>query len=162
MRGLVFGLVVAACLIAPGTKAAELDADQAARDLMRITEMDKMIEQMFDQLPEMLIQSVKQRDPSADEKKLQAFSEELTAAMKPLIPDLMNQTKSLVSKYFDAGEIQQMIAFYQTPLGKKYVQVMPKMTQESVLLAQQFMAQSMPTIMEQVTAGMEKRGYPPH
>ncbi|NRB08638.1 MAG: DUF2059 domain-containing protein [Richelia sp.] len=41
---------------------------------------------------------------------------------------------ALYSKDFTNEEIKGLIAFYETPLGRKTISVMPKLLQESILL----------------------------
>lgn len=45
---------------------------------------------------------------------------------------------AIYSKHYTNEDIKGMIAFYQTPLGKKLISILPKITQESIEVSQQY------------------------
>ncbi|MGE7773755.1 DUF2059 domain-containing protein [Chitinophaga sp. NPDC101104] len=52
--------------------------------------------------------------------------------------DLVKQQIPLYCKYYTNEEIEQQIAFYQTPLGKKMLAVLPELTVEAMKLGEQW------------------------
>jgi hypothetical protein len=60
---------------------------------------------------------------------------------------------------FTEPEIRELIAFYQTPVGKKTVQKLPALLQKSAELSQQRMQQHLPELQQAIqsaAAGKEK------
>ena len=51
-----------------------------------------------------------------------------------------------------------MIAFYETPVGKKVVEVMPNLTQEGMQAGQRLQAELMPGVEERFTARLKAEG----
>lgn len=52
--------------------------------------------------------------------------------------DLIALVAPLYSKHFTEPEIEQLIAFYKTPIGQKTIQVMPLLAQESMQAGQEW------------------------
>ncbi|WP_244142171.1 DUF2059 domain-containing protein [aff. Roholtiella sp. LEGE 12411] len=50
----------------------------------------------------------------------------------------MNELIPVYAKYFTNEDIKQMIAFYETPLGKKTISVLPQISQESAEIGQKY------------------------
>ena len=54
------------------------------------------------------------------------FSKELN------VDDLIDLTVPIYEKYYTENEIEQLIKFYKTPLGRKVTENLPMITQESM------------------------------
>jgi hypothetical protein len=52
--------------------------------------------------------------------------------------DLIEKVIPIYDKQLSAAEIKDLIKFYETPTGKKLIQVMPAITQESMVVGQQW------------------------
>jgi hypothetical protein len=52
------------------------------------------------------------------------------------IESLIRACVPAYSKYYTHDEIKQLIAFYETPLGRRVVEVTPSITQETMLIGQ--------------------------
>jgi hypothetical protein len=61
-------------------------------------------------------------------------------------------------KHFTLNDIKELIAFYNTPIGKKTVTVMPQLTQESMITGQMWGQTLGPIIQERITKRFEKEG----
>lgn len=90
------------------------------------------------------------------EKELIALFEEKMAA-----PGLMEKVISIYDKYYTHEEIRELLAFYQSPVGKKALITMPIVVNES-LLAGQIGGQTLgPEMKKRVIAALEKEGLAP-
>lgn len=54
---------------------------------------------------------------------------------------LMDQMVPIYAKYYTQQDMDDLIAFYDTPLGKKLSTVQPQITLESMSVAQQWAAE---------------------
>jgi hypothetical protein len=54
------------------------------------------------------------------------------------VDDLLYACIPAYSKYYTHDEIKQLIAFYESPLGRKLVEVTPLITQETMLIGQKW------------------------
>jgi len=64
----------------------------------------------------------------------QKFWDDFAKEIKP--DDLINLIVPVYDKYYTEEDIDQLIAFYNTPVGKKMTEVLPMITQESMAAGQ--------------------------
>lgn len=69
---------------------------------------------------------------------------------------LKNDYAALYTKHYTEKELVDLLAFYQTPLGKKLVETMPDITAESSLLGQKLVQEHMPELQEAIMKEMAK------
>jgi uncharacterized protein len=89
-------------------------------------------EQITSQVLNRMILSFKELNPEVpskfwDEFAKQANAEQLTDSLVPIY-----------NKYFTQKEIKQLIDFYQSPVGKKFVKVQPEIMKESMEAGQKW------------------------
>ncbi len=81
------------------------------------------------------------------------FWNEFAKEIKP--DDLVNLIIPVYEKYYTEDDIDQMIAFYKTPVGKKMIEVLPKVSQESMAVGQAWGKD----LGEKVVVKMKEKGY---
>lgn len=69
---------------------------------------------------------------------------------------LKSDYAALYTKHYTEQELVDLLAFYQTPLGKKLVETMPDITAESSLLGQKLVQEHMPELQEAIMKEMAK------
>ncbi|NET72948.1 MAG: DUF2059 domain-containing protein [Sphaerospermopsis sp. SIO1G2] len=90
------------------------------KKLLEITNEKAMTQQMMNQM----FSTMKSQYPNLPASFWNAFMAEID------IDKMVNESIPLYDKYFTNEEIKGMIAFYQTPLGKKTLNVLPQITTE--------------------------------
>lgn len=68
--------------------------------------------------------------------------------------ELVTMTAELYAAKFTVGELKDLIAFYETPTGKKASRLLPELTAES-------MGKVTPLMMQRMPAAMKKHGLVP-
>ncbi len=71
------------------------------------------------------------------------------------VEDLVDMEVPIYASHFTLTEINQIIAFYSTPTGKKVIQEMPSVLQESMAAGQQWGR----VVGERIVAQLEREGY---
>lgn len=69
--------------------------------------------------------------------------------------DLINLILPIYEKHYTHQNIKDLIAFYKTPIGKKSIEVLPSITQESMTVGQQWGAE----LGENIVNKLKKEGY---
>ena len=72
---------------------------------------------------------------------------------------LMDRVVPLYDKHYTQDEIQKLIQFYETPLGKKVSALRPQITKESVVLAEEWINFLEPLLVQALAKRLEKEGY---
>ena len=96
-----------------------------------------------------LIDSLKAEYPQAPTKFWDAFIAEL----KP--EEMVDEYIPIYSKYFTNEEVKGIIAFYETPLGKKTLSVIPQISQESTAIGIKYGKQAAERALEK----LKSEGY---
>ena len=111
---------------AKSEKAANIDR------LLKLVGADKLQSQMLDQALGMLkpLFAGNGQGDEANRKMVNRFSTIITEEFQKV--DLGRIAPELYDKYYTNDEIKGLIAFYETPLGQKTIQILPALSAESM------------------------------
>ena len=124
--------------------------------LMKVTKAAEMGAQMGDLMAQQIVQL-----SGADTPEAVARCREFAAtAVREMLAQkgLMKELVPVYEKHFSHEEIREMIAFYETPLGKKSIEVMPEVMADSMQIGQRWAARVMPEVREKVIGQMREQG----
>ena len=131
-KGLLF--LAAFVLFTFGAQAQSAEIKASVRKLKAVSGSDATLKM----IPEQILSMIEQQAPALPESvkvEIQAmFSEEALLS-------LMDRMVPIYAKYYTQQDMDDLIAFYDTPLGKKLSTVQPQITLESMSVAQQWAAE---------------------
>jgi len=120
------------CLVVGLPHVAFAESMELARRLVEVSQGETIMQQMFNALTPQIMSLALNKDPNLnDEKKAKiegVMKEELDAA----IPEFLEQTAKIYASNFTEDELQDVIAFYESPTGKKFQGLAPQLMQESM------------------------------
>jgi len=148
MKALALGLL--ALLIALPLRAEEAN-DKTVRELLAVTQTQKLMDGMIAQMDAMMQASMKQalagRTVSPDQQRIlddtraqmvALFKNEMAwETFEPLMIDIYRKT-------FTEEEVKGMLDFYKSPAGQAVIAKMPAVMQASMQMAQSRMGAMMP------------------
>jgi hypothetical protein len=142
-------LAVAAALVllAPASFAADAEKDKLVRELIATTGVDRVGGQIMDAL----IQQFRQVYTSVPDD----YWKSLRATVKE--EELAAQIAPLYAARFSVAELNEVLAFYRSPVGKKVVATTPEIAQQSVKLEQAWGREQTGKLLEKLKAD----GYKP-
>jgi len=175
MKKLIAAVILALAIPAAPVFAADTGATAqsvaAAKDLMNVMNVRAMLQasmqQMSQHMPDMVRQMAeagidsKKLNPEQKRKARADLDKALPAmlvAMDKTLGDpklheeLETETAAIYARNFSADEMQQIIAFYRSPVGAKMLGTMPKLMQESMMASQKIMIPRMAKMIENMTA----------
>ena len=169
-----FAALPSFAIAAPATDPQTTAAVKSMLDAMDIrkgmvasfAEMEKTVPTMMRQQLEAMIKA----DPSMSaEKKNQALANidsvlpgVLQAMNKvfrdpTLVDDMINEMVPLYVNNFTTAEINELAAFYRTPLGRKMMATMPRLAAESMAIGQRVVAPRLGKLMEDIMQSVQKQ-----
>jgi len=140
--------------------ASPLSADEAsksakAEELLQLTQGDQMVKMMEPMMKGMVAQMDK--DMSAEQR---AKVGEMQGKMMALVAVRLSKAKpALVKVYTDTyteEEIDGILAFYKSPVGKAFLQKMPEVMQRSMPVMMQMMGDLQPELKTMMEGMKEK------
>lgn len=103
---------------------------QDTEKLMDLVGTRRILRDLFDQDIDAQIAAMHRARPDVPDQFWQDFTEEFKRQASP--DELMKAILPIYDKHFTHQEIRQLIAFYQSPLGRKISTTLPEIQRESV------------------------------
>ena len=152
--GLYVALTASAQTVEDGAIAPELRAD--IEHLMQVTKMTDMTRKMGDMMAQVIVQKTGVDTPEALARCRIIVSE----VIRDLVADekLIDEITNIYARHFTEDDVRDMIAFYETPIGKKTLEVMPTLMQEGMQAGQRWATEMMPGVEERVIARLQAEG----
>jgi len=118
-----------------GSAAQAQDAGTAKRlelgqQLIDLAGVKDGIAQMLDQIAPGLTQLAQQANPGKEKEVAEVMTQFIVPKMKENLPEALRQCAVVYADHFTEDELNQLIAFYQSPLGRKLVHEQPAMSRE--------------------------------
>lgn len=120
-----------------------------AEKFLVLAHADKLGTPVYMQVQQMFAQRFEQtKAPASKKAVLDSYLAKANAALDSSIgwnklkPDMVK----LYTSNFTESELKDLVAFYQSPLGKKVLETMPKVTQQSAQLTQQKLESAVPVV----------------
>ena len=143
---------------APLTQADETSRRSIVSEIFDVMEYGNVIEQTADVVASQIVDQVKTKRPDLDAGTEFDIREVVRESFLGLKPEMMTFTEHLMSRHFTEEELQAMLAFYKTEAGRKTIQVMPQIVQETTIWVQPAVKKIVPQIMERVRALLQEEG----
>jgi hypothetical protein len=148
MRRIGVSVLLSLCIASFGYADSQTHR-QAAEEVLRLTKVDKMLGPLVGQIQQVQIQQLQQMNLSreaysAAQRYLQRINDLVAREMQ--WQEIKNDYVGLYTDAFTEPELRQLIQFYSTPLGRKVVEKMPVLMEQSMQLGQKKMMKIMPEI----------------
>ncbi len=163
VRAIRIVFLVAAATLGAASPAGEAAArsSEVRADIERLMELTaaydpKLMDQMGSMMAQQVARTIGVEKPEAVERCAQIALQ----AVKEMFSDgdFREEMNAVYAKYFSHEEIRQMIAFYETPAGRKSVEVMPELMSESMQVTMRWFAGINPVIQKRVTSQLREEG----
>lgn len=122
-----------------------ISKNQKIRDLLELTGAGKLGEQ----IAKKMLASFKDSYSNVDPQFWDEFSNQIKSE------DLVNLIVPIYDKYYTEDDIDQLISFYKTPIGKKVIETLPAISQESMQAGQTWGRELAQKVMRQ----LKEKGY---
>lgn len=143
-------LAVTFCLLTPVLQAAPA-SNESIEQLMKLTKVEGMIEQIHMQTDQMMMGMSQQMGIQDSEQAMfQQFSNEMQTLMRTEVT-WEKMRKPLLEVYtsnFSQKEVDDIVAFYKTESGKSMIDKMPIVMNQSMQASQKILMELMPKIQE--------------
>lgn len=90
------------------------------------------------------------QNPNLSDAQFETIATIVKEEFRNDIDTFLEMVVPVYDKHFSEAEIQELIAFYRTPIGKKAIDTMPKITNEIAPLSQQWAISIMPKVQARI------------
>jgi uncharacterized protein len=126
----------------PNNQIEDVEKINNIKKLLDITGSKSLSQRIITQL----INSLKAEYPQAPAKFWDTFIAEIKSE------EMINEYIPIYGKYFTNEEIEGIIAFYETPLGKKTLSVIPQISKESTAIGIKYGREAAARALEKLKA----------
>ncbi len=155
----ILSIIFAAAWIGVSAQAEDLSQEKkAAIDELLV---ESGATKMADGMGQAFFHMRRQRAQNLDANAVEVMQDEVMSAMRDeLLTNgaLNNLAYPVYHKYLTLTEVQELAAFYKSPLGKKFLSVMPLVSQEVTKGVQSMASSLTPKIETRLKARFEKEG----
>ena len=170
MRKIVAATIVCAFAWLSIANAEEARNRALAEELLDAMEMQKTIEKSFEMVKQMIPAQMKQMGVSenaSSDKAQEATQETMDLIMKEMSWDkLKDDYISIYAETFTEEELEGLVAFYKSPIGRKFIEKQPELMKRAMEVSQRQMMDIMPKVrklveeMKEQEAAQPKEGQP--
>lgn len=126
------------------------------KQLISLMQVDKTIDQTFEQFVASSAAQIKAMPMpnEASQKKMAEIMEAQLAISKKLAKLLMNDLSGIYGKYYTEEDLDALIKFYESPTGKKTIEMQPKLMGEIMNL---LTTKYIPQMQEEMKAKLQAK-----
>lgn len=160
-------LLSAGCLsllLTLGSEAQEsaIEAEKIAAidELITVTGAVDLGEQFSAIMVQQMAQAIRQSRPDIQPRAFEIMTEVVNELISEELASgsLQDVLYPIYDRYFTLEELQALLNYYATDIGRKTLEVMPQLTQDSIQAGQMWGAALGPRIAEQVNAALAAEG----
>ena len=131
----------------------------AAKELMKVTgavrQFDTVMPVLFQQMRERLIQ-----EHPGQEKELTEILSAIAMKFDTRKHELIDEVAALHARRLSLQEVKDLIAFYRSAIGRKYIRLQPEILEQSIIAGQRWGEKIGREIEEEVRTLAKQRGLP--
>lgn len=114
------------------------DALIVAEHILDVTGAKARTMQVVDLMLPSVTELIKKQVPDISDKVLQDFKAAFHDEMQKTVPDVLRAEARVYAMHFTTAELNDLLAFYHTPLGQKMLVEQPKIIQEILPLGKEW------------------------
>jgi hypothetical protein len=154
-------LLASLLLLVPGAPAAAMDQqkhdDIAA--LMRLTGAADNMRRVIDLVFPQIMGSMKQLKPELPAALWEFLQREAQDEFERSVGELEEPTIAIYDSAFSGDEIKELLAFYESPLGRKVLVSLPNIQKQSLALGTVWGRQVGARVVARLRAKAKEKGY---
>jgi uncharacterized protein len=155
-------LVLIAILVA-APWADALPTDQAKhRDIEKLVDMMGTVQNattVIDRMLPQMIDVIRKSNPEIPQTVLDALEADGKDEFHKAIPELIEPIIAIYDSNYSAEEVRQLLAFYESPIGRKLIQQMPQIMQQSLALGASWGQSIGERVADRMRVSAKQKGY---
>jgi hypothetical protein len=142
-------------------QTASPDAVAAARELVVVMRAAEQFKSILPLIMRQLKPAIVQGRPEVerDFDAMIPVLNEIMSAQNEQIAKLVDDIAMIYARNFTVDEMRRVTAFYQEPVGQKFLEKMPVITQESMVAGQEFGRAIALELQKRLIEELRKRGH---
>jgi hypothetical protein len=141
-----------------GADAVDPGALKVARQVLDAMHASATSDQMVQQMMMSMSAGLEAANPGKGAEVQKLLSEVLLPELSRVKPEMLDATANIYAANFSADELKQMLAYYQSDIGRKVIERLPNLIQEQGQVARALVGKMMPDVLAKLQAAIAARG----
>jgi hypothetical protein len=152
--------LVVAALSSTVARADSIDpaALAVARQLLDVMHASSLGDQMVQQMMASMGAGLEAANPGKNAEVEKLLSEVVVPEINQVKPDILDATANIYAANFTAGELKQMLAYYQSDIGRKMIERMPTLLKEQGEVSRAIVGKMVPDMIAKLQAAIAAHG----
>jgi hypothetical protein len=154
-------LVVALLAVAPWAGAMATD-EEKHQNIAKLVEMTGTLQNataLLDRMLPQMIDVIRKSNPEIPPQVLDALEKDGKDEFHKALPELIEPIIAIYDANYSAEEVRQLLDFYQSPLGRKMIERMPQITQQSMAVGSAWGQSAGERVAERIRVSAKQKGY---
>jgi hypothetical protein len=153
-------VLIFTAVIATGSARAQDDSEsmRLAKAILQATHSAQLGDQVLAQVTKLVQNGLAETNPGRQKDIDAVIHEALEPEFQKAAPELYDKTARIYAGIFTLDELKQLLAFYQTPLGRKLLQTQPEITSDEIKLSQDFTRTVMTRVNDRLVYAIQSHG----
>jgi len=139
--------------------AQQTDKRKAIDDLLRLTGANNVMQQTAAVVVRQMAAAAKKRNPRIPDRMMEILGDEILRTFRERSAEMLAAITDIYDRQFTRAEINDLIAFYQTPTGRKAIRTLPTIIKESMGAARRWAEKVTPIAVKRAKARLRAEGY---
>jgi hypothetical protein len=128
-------LVLVLCVFAISNSYSQTK-QESIKELFHLMKKDSIVDRTFTSMMPSLLKMIQKKDSTLTETERNSLNSKLQMA-KDISIKLQIEEMALYDKYFSQNEILDLIAFYKSQSGRRFIELSPKIQNDLMLIIMQ-------------------------
>jgi hypothetical protein len=132
-----------------------------AKELLAVSDLVSMRDQMVALVEAQIAALVLEANPGEEEKVDRAVADLVRPALKRRMPEYLDLAAGIYAEHFTRNELDQLLAFYKSPIGQKLKREQDKFVPAINEMAKNWVNRVGNDVLKDASQGLLKRGLQP-
>jgi hypothetical protein len=146
---------------APAPQPVNPEFEKDILKLLDITGAQKLGEQLANSFMQQFTVAIRQSNPNIPPRALEVANEVARSFFVQRYPELIPRMVQAYAKVLTPDDVKQMLAFYDTPLGRRLIQIQPALAQAGSQAGQEWGQSMLPDLQKALQDRFKAEGLAP-
>ncbi len=156
IMGLLVSVVIFSANVA-GAQTTSPEALSAAKDLVETMHLSDQLRTILPTIMKNMKASVVQGRAEVD-MQYEAVAPKIIDSFRARVSELTDAIAIIYARNFSTEELQALVVFYKTPIGQKFLQKVPSLTQETMVVGSKFGKDIGGEVQQRIKEELRKKG----
>jgi len=135
--------------------------DVLAKELTELTRADTLPDRIIRQLLQVVGTGLRRANPGRETEVNEILSTVFLPEIRKGLPDLITRQQRAYIDTFTLAELKDLVAFYKSPLGRKWMENSPLVARQRIRVGQDWAQELLPEAQKKVLDAVKAKGLAP-